>query len=106
MVYCVQLQLQFRNQARRDTVQSNLTARLDQLLVWGEPLIRSYEDVGLGVEVRCVNQADADDLWVNLSDYVGTGINGPVAGSEATRHSCRHDEDGSIRCQLADSRVW
>lgn len=115
MVYAVQMWLGFRNTARRDGTQTNIINKCVGLPQFGALVCVPFAaparlglDAGapvLNVEARFTNQADRDDLWLNLDTYLGTGINGPVVGSRAWIHDCTHDE-GAGGCVIGPERTW
>src|SRR3954469_4713539 len=108
MVYAIQLAVGFRNAARRDAVAGSIAAKLTAPQ-YGQPTTQNMTlrtgEPGLYVESRFVNQADRDALWTDLDTVLGTGLNGPVAGSRAWRHECPHDE-GAGACAVAAERLW
>jgi hypothetical protein len=108
MVYAIQMNVGFRNTARRDATATSIAAKLTAPQ-YGQPISRNTTlrtgEPGLYVESRFINQADRDDLWVNLDAAVGTGVNGPVTGSRAWIHDCPHDEDVGA-CATSLDRLW
>jgi hypothetical protein len=110
MVYCVQGELAFRNAARRDTISQNIQTRLAQNVPWGEVVRQDYVtdagEPGVMLEVRFQTKAEQDAFWADAQAAVGTGINGPVAGSRIYRHDCPHDEANPAPCVIAEERTW
>lgn len=110
MVYVVQAGLAFRNAARRDAISSNIQARLAQTVPFGEVDRVDWADMGgnpatiLSVAFRTL--AEADSFWADVVVFVGSGINGPVAGSSMWRHDCPRDEAQTAGCVVADVQAW
>jgi hypothetical protein len=106
MVYCVQAQLAFRSAARRDQISQNIQTRLAQTTPWGEVIRTDYVnengDPAVALEVRFNTRVEQEAFWNDALAAVGTGINGPVTGSELTRHDCPHDESQPAGCVVAE----
>lgn len=105
MVYALQLNLQFRNTTRRDAAAALIDARIGEFPRWSVTSVTSVGSVGLQVEARFVSSSDCDTVWAELDARLGTGTNGPIVGSRAWRHDCRHDE-GVGTCTVLLERVW
>ena len=110
MVYCIQAQLAFRNAARRDAVSQTIQTRIAQSTTWG-PVYRTNSvnmagQASVTLEVRFATKAEQNSAWADIQNYVGTGVNGPLTGSELTRHDCPHDEEHPYPCVIAERRDW
>lgn len=112
MVYAIQLYLGFRNVARRDGVAGNITTKLGTSALYGTPQVdsvsglRHITDPALIVTARFLTAAERDDMWTQLDTYLGTGVNGPVAGSRAWIHDCTHDGPVAGPCVMGIERAW
>jgi len=111
MVYAAQLYVGFRNTARRDGVLGNLTTKFASVATWGETVIepvvfRATGDPGLMVSVRCTSKADRDQFIAEADSLLGTGTNGPVAGSRLVWHDCDHDIPNPLPCVVDGERLW
>jgi len=109
MVYAAQAFLIFRNTARRDGVQGNIQTKFSQSAMYGTPeaiaITTRAGEPALSVTSRFINQADRDQFWADLDTFLGTGVNGPIAGSRAWTHDCPHDEAVGA-CVLSTERTW
>lgn len=109
MVFAVQAAVAFRNTARRDSVLQNVEVRLAQTVPWGETTTQTYTteagDPAFGVTVRFLTKAEQDSFWADLQAGLGTGVNGPVAGSRIWRHDCPHDE-GLGSCTVGEQVLF
>lgn len=110
MVHAVQFFGAFRNTARRDAVSQNIQTRLAQNVPAGEVTrIDSVSVTGdpcVSLTVRFNTLAEADSFWTDLQAALGTGVNGPVVGSHATRHDCGHDQLNPAPCVIATRVDW
>jgi hypothetical protein len=84
MVFCVQANFAFRNASRRNQISSNIQTRIAQTTTYGPVSREDYTDV---------------------ITAVGTGINGPVTGSELYRHDCPGDGE-HWACEIAERVDW
>jgi hypothetical protein len=111
VVYAIQMVLAFRNTARRDATATNITNKLGTSTLYGTPQVDSLPNLRNGtnpaliVTARFTTVAERDSVWTQLDTFLGTGINGPTAGSRAWIHDCPHDEDTG-GCVLDAERVW
>lgn len=110
MVFAVQAFLAFRNTARRDLISSNIQTRLAQNVPWGTTertdSVSAAGDPAVTLTVRFQTQAEADSFWADVQAAVGTGLNGPVAGSSIWRHDCPHDQQQPGPCVVSDRVDW
>jgi hypothetical protein len=110
MVFCVQADLAFRNESRRNQISSNIQTRLAQTVPWGVVVRQDYAkdngDPAVLLEVRFTTRAQQEAFWNDAIAAVGTGINGPVTGSSLTRHDCTHDEAQPQPCVIAERTDW
>jgi hypothetical protein len=108
MVYAVQGFFGFRNITRRDAVMQNVQTRLAQEITWGEVTTQALTtmegDPGMTVEVRFTTAEARDLFWTDVIAFMGTGLNGPVAGSYIDQHDCPHDGTVGRLC-LVRSRI-
>jgi hypothetical protein len=106
VVYAVQADLAFQNAARRNQISSTIQTRLAQTTPWGEVVRQDYTN-GEGspavvLEVRFTTQGEQESFWNDALAFVGTGVNGPVAGSTIYRHDCPHDEADPTPCVVSE----
>lgn len=110
MVYAVQGMLAFQNAARRNTVSSTIQTRLLQNVLWGAVTqvdgTTGAGDPSVHLSVRFQTKAEADAFWTDLQAAVGTGVNGPVAGSTVWRHDCPHDGASPASCVVSARVDW
>lgn len=109
MIYAIQARVFFRNATRRDNAILQLNTRYQSQQQYGQPVTNEIThpttgDPGLESEARFRIKADRDALWADLDAAWGTGIQGPVADSEAWIHDCLHDE--YLPCPEGPRRVW
>lgn len=128
MVYHFELQVPFQNQTRQNNGVTQIRNYLAQfetdLFPAGttavdsvKPFDASYKwgaDWRFAVSCRCrfMTKQIRDDLWAQLDTALGTGNNGPIAGSARAGHALRYDinaDDPSNPDQSAQNvieRVW
>jgi hypothetical protein len=110
MVFCIQAQLAFRNESRRDQISQNIQNYIATKTTWGEvarvDTITEAGDPSVYLEVRFTTEAEQDAAWADIQAFVGTGINGPVTGSTIYRHDCPHDEAQPTLCVVAERRDY
>lgn len=101
--------LGFRNAARRDTVSAAVRARLAADVPWGVATVDVVDRVvtadgavtdAMVVEVRFRTPGEADAFVTDVLAQLGSGVNGPVAGSVLSRHDCRHDEGAACEAPV------
>ena len=56
----------------------------------------------MAVEVRFTTAAARDSFWNDVVAFMGTGLNGPVAGSYIQRHDCGHDGAAPEPCVVGE----
>jgi hypothetical protein len=53
-----------------------------------------------------MTRAEQESFWNDALAAVGSGVNGPVAGSRIYRHDCPHDEAQPEPCVVAETVNW
>jgi hypothetical protein len=109
MVFCVQANFAFRNASRRNQISSNIQTRIAQTTTYGPVSREDYTDengqAAVSLLVRFTTKAEQDAFWADVITAVGTGINGPVTGSELYRHDCPGDGE-HWACEIAERVDW
>jgi hypothetical protein len=110
MVFCIQAQLAFQNESRRNQISQNIESYIATKTTWGEvgrtDLMTAAGDPAVNLEVRFTTEVEQDAAWADIQAFVGTGINGPVGGSFIQRHDCSHDEAKPTLCVVAERRDY
>lgn len=112
MVFALQFEIFWRNTARRDGSQANIAAQLDSRSLYESYTMtptnrRATGEPGLVLVARYNSAADRSTDWGALDTLLGTGVNGPVAGSRAWAHDCAIDEGGAnVPCVISQERTW
>jgi hypothetical protein len=108
VVYCVQADLAFRNAARRDQISSNIQTRIAQTTTYGPVYRTDYQGENgpaVSLLVRLTTRAEQEAFWADALAFVGTGINGPVTGSQMHRHDCPSESE-HWPCEIAERVDW
>lgn len=100
----------FRNTARRDATINNVTTSLAAYELFEPPLVqtttlRGNPNPAMSVSAVFVNRADRDALWTDVIAFMGTGTNGPTAGSLGYIWDSTKDE-GTNFDVVTEERRW
>lgn len=110
MVYGLHLAVSFRNTARRDATINNVTTGLASYQLFEEPLVqvtslRANPNPAMSTSAMFINRADRDALWTSVIAFMGSGTNGPTAGSIGYIWDSTKDE-GTNFDVVTDERSW
>jgi len=108
MVYCVQAELLFATEARRDLVADAVETRIAGRARFAVDVVtrlpRTDEGFGLIVELRFTSRADQADLDSHVQSFA-TGARAPLPGSRIWIHDCSSSE-ATVPCVITSERTW
>jgi hypothetical protein len=111
VVYALQFEVFWRNTARRDSSATSIATQLDSRSLYSAYVMtptnrRVTGEPGIVLAARYNSVADRATDWAALDALLGTGVNGPVAGSRAFMHDCAVDEGVESPCAISQERTW
>jgi hypothetical protein len=112
VVFDLGARLAFRNDQRRDNAASQIETYVAQFSgdLYVPEQVGAYDGTyknwphALSVFLRFMTLSARDDLWAQLDQRLGAGINGPVAGATAWRADA--DELDEMLLSNRENRGW
>ena len=109
MVYCVQAQLKFNNNARRNAMLNDIATAIAARPQWQATRLAAVFAKDGAFAVALEVRFNSPDDMNEVKDYVianATGPNTPNAGSWLTIHDCSHDAENPTLDVVSFRQDW